>query len=494
MEEMFSGGSKQTLKRNLMLRFVFLLSVLMLMLVIAYYLSSKVIYSMQYNNILLNASAQQKTLIRQYTSEVNQALLGIATNNYQLALSEKHKSDETIKVFEYMLNSLIDGGHVIVQNSDDYGSFISFIPASNVADFKYQNNEEMLEHLSHVKSEWNELKRLSLLSLRSDSDEVSKSPYVIELLNQSSKAVDEMDHVVLLLQSINSDEFKKTNTKLRIIIVLSVFVFLIIVYFVYIKIVIPLDKTIGYLRDTSDTLQLEKQQADKANQAKSEFLSRMSHELRTPLNAILGFAQILELDDKELNDIQRGNIKEILGAGDHLLVLINDVLDLVKIESGELEIAREEVNINKIIKDSLSLIQPLILNSKLKIVNNIIGQNHIVMADYMRLKQVFINILANAVKYNSEYGSILLISEVIDNKSLRIGITDSGKGLCKEDINKLFTPFERLNGTHNVEGTGIGLVISKYLVESMGGSIGVKSVPGNGCTFWVELALSENQD
>lgn len=113
----------------------------------------------------------------------------------------------------------------------------------------------------------------------------------------------------------------------------------------------------------------------------------------------------------------------------------------------------------------------------------------------MRLKQVFINILANAVKYNSENGSILLTSRIIDNQLLRISITDSGNGLRKDDISKLFTPFERLNATHNVEGIGIGigLVISKYLVESMGGSIGVESVPGNGCTFWVELALSVNK-
>jgi len=231
-------------------------------------------------------------------------------------------------------------------------------------------------------------------------------------------------------------------------------------------------------------------EAERANQAKSEFLSRMSHELRTPMNAILGFGQMLELDAEDFNETQRENVKEIMDAGHHLLDLINEVLDLAKIESGNMDITLSEVSVDKVIKQCITLIQPLAESRHIELTDHISCKEHMIQVDAMRFKQVLVNILSNAVKYNSENGRIILDCELTDKQRLRIRVTDSGEGIKKEDITKLFSPFERLEQVNNVEGAGIGLVITKHLVELMQGSIGVESTLSEGSTFWVEFALT----
>ncbi len=230
-----------------------------------------------------------------------------------------------------------------------------------------------------------------------------------------------------------------------------------------------------------------------ANKVKSDFLSNMSHELRTPMNAILGFGQLLILEATELSKSQKNHVNEILDAGYHLLNLINEVLDLAKIESGKLEIFMWEVGVDEIMRQSLALIKPQLIARQIKLTDNICGKGYIVHADAIRFKQVLINLLSNAVKYNCENGCITVDSEVIDKQRLRISIKDTGKGLTKQDISKLFMSFERLDKENTVEGAGIGLVITKNLVELMGGTIGVESTPGKGSTFWVEFALVESE-
>ncbi|MCF8474266.1 MAG: sensor histidine kinase [Emcibacter sp.] len=244
------------------------------------------------------------------------------------------------------------------------------------------------------------------------------------------------------------------------------------------------------LSETHKDLIKKAHEAKRANEAKSEFLSHMSHELRTPLNAILGFAQILTLDEDDFSEIQQANIKEILDAGYHLLSLINDVLDLAKIETGKLTVSVEQVFLDDIMVQSIPMIKEAAKTKNIKIIDNLSHKGYTVYADYTRLKQVMLNLLSNAVKYNRDQGMISIDAEIIDNERLRISIEDTGKGLTQQEIAKLFQPFERIDIKNNVEGTGIGLVITKHLTELMNGKIGVKSTPNQGSIFWIELNLS----
>lgn len=222
-----------------------------------------------------------------------------------------------------------------------------------------------------------------------------------------------------------------------------------------------------------------------ANEAKSEFLSSMSHELRTPMNAVLGFSQLLN-PDETLKPAQKSSNNEILIAGNHLLKLINEVLNLSRIEEGKQQINFEDTNISEVIADSLSTLSPIAEKHNISLINET-KVDYIIYVDSFRIKQVFINLVSNAIKYNNKNGKVFINVEVIDNK-IRISVKDTGPGLSKEKQGKLFIAFERLgyeNGT--IEGSGIGLVLSKKLVELMNGSIGMYSVPNEGCTFYIEF-------
>lgn len=247
------------------------------------------------------------------------------------------------------------------------------------------------------------------------------------------------------------------------------------------------------LEQSLNQLASAKDAAERANQSKSEFLSNMSHELRSPMNAILGFAQMLEYDE-ELNEEQQDYTHEILKAGKHLLDLINEVLDLAKIESGHIELSLEPVKLINLVDECFSLITPVAERRDVMISHGDIGQYHI-RADRTRFKQVLINLLSNAIKYNCEQGKVELEARPINNDTeIRITITDTGDGIDEEKLEELFKPFNRLDAENSgVEGTGIGLTITKTLMELMGGRIGVESQKGNGCRFWVELAMESDE-
>ncbi|MBM3215236.1 PAS domain S-box protein [Candidatus Poribacteria bacterium] len=241
------------------------------------------------------------------------------------------------------------------------------------------------------------------------------------------------------------------------------------------------------------TEQRRREAAERASEAKSEFLNRMSHELRTPMHAVLGFGQLLR-DDTALSERQTQRVDRILTAGGHLLELIDEVLDLSRIEAGRITVSPEHISLGSVVAEALATISPQANERDLRIDDQASYQELAVQADRMRLRQVLLNLLSNAVKFNRPSGSITLGAELADGGRVRVSISDTGPGIPAEHLATIFQPFERLAAdSDRIQGTGIGLTISKKLVELMGGSIGVESVVSEGSTFWIELPVSTEE-
>ncbi len=242
------------------------------------------------------------------------------------------------------------------------------------------------------------------------------------------------------------------------------------------------------LKEKNAELENARSVAEKANLAKSEFLSSMSHELRSPLNAILGFAQLMESDSTPPTPSQKESIEQILRAGWHLLKLINEILDLAKVEARLVPLSREPVSLSEIMLESQTMIEPQAEQRGIRMVFPVFDTPYFVLADRTRVKQVIINLLSNAIKYNIRQGKVEVKCVESTPGRIRVSIRDTGEGLSAEKIAQLFQAFNRLGQeSGGEEGTGIGLVVAKRLVELMGGTIGVESSVGVGSVFWFEL-------
>jgi CheY-like chemotaxis protein len=230
-----------------------------------------------------------------------------------------------------------------------------------------------------------------------------------------------------------------------------------------------------------------------ANQAKSHFLSRMSHELRTPLNAVLGFGQLLEMSLEDTDDAEDIDaVAQILKGGRHLLHLIDDVLDISRIEAGEMSIAIEPVPIARLVEESMQLMAPLAERAGIRLVEAVEIADVQVLADGQRLRQILLNLLSNAVKYNRPGGKVWIEGHA-DDVQVAITVHDDGPGINADLLDRLFTPFDRLGAeTRGIDGTGIGLALTRSLAELMGGSVTVDSTPGQGSAFTVDLPRTQD--
>ncbi len=240
----------------------------------------------------------------------------------------------------------------------------------------------------------------------------------------------------------------------------------------------------------AERARLEREKAEQANYAKNEFLSRMSHELRTPMNAIMGFGQILAMD--ELSEDQRDSVDRLMAAGKHLLKLINEVLDISRIETGNLTISNEPVRVADVIREVMSLVHPLAEQRRVALVSHVPEADEVhAYADHQRLNQVLLNLVSNAIKYNVEFGEVHVELQSSDY-GLRCLIWDTGPGIPPDKAAKIFTPFERLGAEQTgVEGTGLGLALSKHLCEAMGCQIGLLPAAKGAC-FFVDLPLADS--
>jgi signal transduction histidine kinase/AmiR/NasT family two-component response regulator len=248
------------------------------------------------------------------------------------------------------------------------------------------------------------------------------------------------------------------------------------------------------LQDKNAELESAKFAAEKANLAKSDFLSSMSHELRTPLSAILGFAQLMESGSPSLTASQKRSVDQILQGGWYLLQLINEILDLALIESGRLSLSPEPISLSEVLHECKDMIEPQALKRGISVAFPQFDIPYFVKADRTRVKQVFINLLSNAIKYNTAHGTVVVQYATVIPGRIRVCVKDSGEGLSADKLAQLFQPFNRLGQEAGVEeGTGIGLVMTKRLIELMGGTIGAESTVGSGSVFWAELDLTSER-
>lgn len=397
-----------------------------------------------YKWVLCRATVAEKS-----TSGEPRRLIGIHSD-----IDERKANEQTLQIFKHVVNSVADGvlvfdfeGRIQLASpaaSRIFGHSTSAMKGNSISMLLAEGlYPEWRSHLrSYVIGEESGLlnRQVELTGKRSDGSE-----FPIEV-------------------AVNDIQLEKTR------------------YFV------SLVRDITERKRAQEDLIIAREEADRANQAKSDFLSSMSHELRTPMNAILGFGQLMQYDD-HLPDEHNESVTEILRAGEHLLALINEVLDLAKVESGNIDLSLEPVALQPIIDECLTLVTTMVEKRHIKI-NVRSVQQTAVRADRVRFKQVLLNLLSNAIKYNREGGQVTVDTELAPDNRLRVRVSDTGPGIAEAKLAELFQPFNRLDAeASDIEGTGIGLTITQRIMDMMGGSVGVDSELGVGSTFWLDLPL-----
>lgn len=351
----------------------------------------------------------------------------------------------------------------------------------------YQAQKQGITNLK-IAGNYNVLTNGQRFAVRSDWSELTL------ILERALNSISEEERKVIFDKWINIPFVEQVDYSLFW---QALVVFLVIISFLYIynrqlAKEISLRKIVeNKLIELNKNLEKEKIEADAANIAKSQFLSSMSHELRTPLNSIMGFSQLLGMNNK--NESSKDMLKQISNASDHLLCLINEILDLSKIEAGKVKLDIEAQSLSLLVAECISIVRHTAQKRLIEIedsVSNYTG--YFVNVDGMRFKQVLLNLLSNAIKYNNEGGNILVECKTKDAGMLCISVVDTGNGLTEEQQEQLFKPFERAGAEESgIEGTGLGLVICKQLIEMMGGSIGVESEISKGSKFWIEIPVSQ---
>ena len=438
-------------------------------------------------------------LLLYFVSLITVTLVVFGLSAYQISYDSAIKNDQAeLKDSVYKKSRLISEDYKTSKSLDQTIQHFMERPDEHRAWLIIDNNGDIL-FPDNIKTIFSEniplfyIQKLANSPTDNGTFEINSNLYIW----QSAILKDSNYKLIQILKPF-SNRYGKRFSKLASRLIITAFIISWIAIWIAVVISTTVTKQIKYHKDAKKELDAAnkilieaKNIAEKANQTKSEFLSSMSHELRTPLNAILGFGQLLDLRTNDEESKKYAN--EILKGGNHLLSLINEILDLSKIEAGHVNIDFEDSNLNNILNECIELITPLTLKHDISIINNVPEEmNYIIQVDYTRFKQVLLNLLSNAIKYNREEGSITINCIDLNQQRLQISVTDTGNGLYPEQLEHLFKPFDRIGAENTaIEGTGIGLCITKKLINLMDGKIGVASLPGQGTTFWLEINKSK---
>ena len=513
---MFSGTSKlqdKTLPGEISFaRLLFQLSVFMASFIL--FLGIHIFFKQLIDHLNVNVVNEQERLL--IGELIIQNIQKIETDVYRMAATNGIKAqeivlqgiDEQISGLEQMLEVLEKGGTIKKQirlnmqgrdemireisyqprlENDEYIlEAINLAPKINVIRLKIDELIELLKQRERARDA--DYSDKQLIIIKQVKDRLRKFyPMFVRLKENANRLFVHGNQRLIELQQVIEQE-QKFYSRSEIGLIILIIIFIMVFGYVSARQIV---KSNNQLRIAHDSMETAKQMAEQANKAKSEFLSNMSHELRTPLNAIIGFTQLLDMqigNDRE----HASKLQEINNAGKHLLSLINDVLDLAKIESGNLEYNIQSIEVNDVITETLELIRHEAIKKSIRVSHESETDAAYVIADRVRLKQVLLNLMSNAVKYNNNEGSLTVRTEITSGE-VKISVIDSGIGIDETKYSEMFRPFSRLGQESGmIDGTGIGLMVTKQLVENMGGRLGFSSKLGAGSVFWIEFTLCKD--